>query len=351
MNSLAECLKHLGGNEKSRSLIVEALLKSERELAKLDFDVREKVTGPIVDAMCDGIGVMSKKLSSGVTIQFLYRSKIARDFVMSADPEPDHVWEPQTTKLLLYLAKSAKNVAVAGAYCGDQAVLMAKTIAPNGGICHCFEPNPDQIAMLKKNAEFNGIQNMKFTQKCVWNKDGERLVLVGDDSFAHPEEARGADEGIETIRFDTYGSQNGIDQLDLFMLDIEGAEMAALTGAEKYLAAPDGLAPTLVFEVHRHYLDWSNGLEETEIGKMLKSHGYTLFCVRDYQSNEPMHGKPIELIPANSAYLEGPPHGFNMLAVKNPTKLLADSDTFKVVPGVSPKLLRHRDPKIHAPLH
>jgi hypothetical protein len=64
-----------------------------------------------------------------------------------------------------------------------------------------------------------------------------------------------------------------------------------------------------------------------------------------------MHDKPIELIPAHTAYLEGPPHGFNMLAVKNPDSLIADDKMFKVVPGVSPKLLRHRDPKIHAPIY
>jgi hypothetical protein len=44
-------------------------------------------------------------------------------------------------------------------------------------------------------------------------------------------------------------------------IDIEGAELAALQGAESFLSLPAGRAPNILFEVHRHYVDWSEGLE------------------------------------------------------------------------------------------
>jgi hypothetical protein len=44
----------------------------------------------------------------------------------------------------------------------------------------------------------------------------------------------------------------------------------------------------------------------------------------------------------------GPPHGFNLLAVKMRARL--DAAVFRIVHGVSPKLLHHRDPRIFAPL-
>jgi hypothetical protein len=61
-----------------------------------------------------------------------------------------------------------------------------------------------------------------------------------------------------------------------------------------------------------------------------------------------MDDLPIELVPLDSAYLEGPPHGFNLLASKELKALIA-RHRLRVVPGVSPKLLSHGDPRLHAP--
>jgi hypothetical protein len=100
--------------------------------------------------------------------------------------------------------------------------------------------------------------------------------------------------------------------------------------------------------VHRHYVDWSNGLENTEIARLLTGHGYSLFALRDFNSNYDLAGKPIELIPLDAIYLEGPPHGFNMVAVKDPA--VFQTGAYSIVRDVSPKLLRHKDPKLHHPV-
>ena len=89
-------------------------------------------------------------------------------------------------------------------------------------------------------------------------------------------------------------------------------------------------------------------LEATDIVRHVRDRGYEVFAVRDYHSNHPMHGEPVELIPCDSIYLEGPPHGFNMVGVKDPS--LLGSPFFRIVRGVSPKLLLHRDPGLHQPL-
>jgi hypothetical protein len=60
-----------------------------------------------------------------------------------------------------------------------------------------------------------------------------------------------------------------------------------------------------------------------------------------------MAGRPVELVPLGSARLDGPPHGFNLVAVKDPARL--QGELFRVVPGVSPKLLFHGDPRWHHP--
>jgi hypothetical protein len=167
--------------------------------------VREDLTGPIVDLLHRDAGVVSKELANGLVLKFLYPSRIARDFVLSVPDKPDHVWEPQTTKLVLHL----------------------------------------------------------------------------------------------------------------------------------------------VFEVHRAHVDWSDGLDATEILRHLAGLGYSAYAVRDFQSNRDLGGRPIELVPPETAHLEGPPHGFNVLATKD--RGLIEKGPFVLSPGVSPKLLLHRDPALHHP--
>ncbi len=350
---LARILASIGRDEVLRDQLVAALRKAEGRFARPGYEVREHLTGPIVDALYAQSPVLRKTLRNGLVFEFVYRSKIARDFVMSPEPEPDHVWEPQTTKLLLHLCRGAKQVVIGGAYFGDQAVLLAHEMRDAGGTCHCFEPNTEQAGMLARNLEINGLTNAVVKRFGLWSEDGRRLRLVGHDSHAHPEivksEAQqGSTDSFPTLSLDTYGRENGIDRFDLIMLDIEGGELPALMGARRYLGQASDRAPNVVFEMHRHYVDWSHGLDQTEPLRFLQDLGYEVFAVRDYQSNVPMAGRPIELIPSAETYLEGPPHGFNMLAVKDAA--LIRNELFRIRHGVSPKLLFHRDPALHQPM-
>ncbi len=132
------------------------------------------------------------------------------------------------------------------------------------------------------------------------------------------------------------------------MLDLEGGEERALRGARERLALPPGRAPHVIFEVHRSYVDWSSGLERTEPVMSLEAVGYRLFAIRDFHDNVRMSARPIEIIPVDSVYLEGPPHGFNLFATKDMT--IVEHLDLRIVRGVSPKLLADRDPALHHPL-
>ena len=346
-------LSRIGKNEMLRAQFLAACRLVESLPENAYTTPRAELTGPIVDALHEQITTVRKELSNGIIFDFYYRSHIARDFVMSVPEKPDHVWEPQTTRLLLHLARGAANVVVGGAYFGDHAILLANQLREDGGVCHAFDPDGDQLAMLEHNARLNNLDNIRANPLGLWSDNTSRLRLTGHDALAS---ARAVPRGqaqenpgeltFPTTTVDRYLDEQGIERVELIMLDIEGAELNALRGAEGQLTLAPGRAPNLVFEVHRSYVDWTGGLQNTEPLKYLSSFGYTMFAVRDFQSNYDMRGRPIEIIPAESAYLEGPPHGFNMLAVKN-TSIV--DDRFKVCYGVSPKLLLHRDPALHHP--
>jgi FkbM family methyltransferase len=350
---LASALQIIGENKNNRNILLEACKQIENETGYSKGNVREDVTGPIVDSLFNEDIIIRKKILNGLLFDFYYRTKIARDFILSTPEVPDHVWEPQTTKLLLHLSKNAKNVLVGGAYFGDQVVLLANEIKANGGIVHAFEPNKDQFGMLNHNAELNGLTNIKSWRMGLWKDSDSFLKLVGEDSFAYSElvddsEQEGSGNVFPTVAIDRYMTEQDITKLDLIMLDIEGLEYPVLQGAVSQLNLPAGEAPNIVFEVHRSYVDWSNGLQNSEIVKFLTNYGYTVFAVRDYNSNENMKGMPVEIIAPEDTYLDGPPHGFNMLAVKDMS--LLNDPIFQLCKGVSPKLLKHKDPALHQPL-
>jgi FkbM family methyltransferase len=336
-----DALKILGRDEATRAQIIAALQQYESLPEHRFTTVRDDVTGPIVDALHRSIDVVRKELRNGMLFEFSYRSKIARDFVMSVPEKPDHVWEPQTTKLLVHLSRSVSDVIVGGAYFGDQAILIADALRGRG-TCHAFEADEHQAAMLGRNAALNALDNVRVNAIALWSDSVSRLRFVGADALAS---TVASDDGIPAITIDDYAASAGIARVGLIVLDIEGAELHVLRGAERALSDH---APHVVFEVHGSYVDWSAGLHNTEIARWLASLGYALFAVRDFQSNYDLGDRPIELVPVETTYLKGPPHGFNVLAIRDTSVL--ENDAFRITPNVSPKLLLHRDPKLHHPV-
>ena len=312
------------------------------------MDVREEITGPLVDALFNDNQIVRKTLSSGMIFEFFYRSKIARDFVMSVPENPDHVWEPQTSQILVNLAKSAQQVVIGGAYFGDHAILIAREILESGGVVHAFEPNVEQREMLVCNARLNGLTNINTRPEGLWHNSTTNLKLVGYDSFATAEVAGEDTDSFKTVTISEYLNSLQVDRLDLIVLDIEGAEINALQGAEQFLTQPKGVAPNIIFEVHSNYVDWSNGLIRTPIAQLLIKNDYLLYGIRDFNSNYDLSGRPIELIPVDSIFLEGPQHGFNMVAVKDFG--LFNGPGYVFVRNVSPKYLRHKNPALHHPI-
>ncbi|MEO5880982.1 MAG: FkbM family methyltransferase [Caldimonas sp.] len=341
---LRTAMHQLGRDPALRAAML-ALMKRAEDRLPYAGAVRDDVTGPIVDALHGDNDRYEKTLADGTRFRFLFRTKIARDFLLSDREHPSHVWEPQTTRLLLELSRGlAGDVIVGGAYFGDQAILVARGV-PGGRLVHCFEPNGDQAGMLEQNVSLNRLDNVRVNRCGLWSSSDARLRLDGFDSFANAVAAAAGDpDAFTTVSIDDYRAAGQL-TIGLVQLDIEGAEHAALLGAARTLEED---RPHVVFEVHRNYVDWSRGLARTDLCRYLSDLGYTLFAVRDFNSHREMGDRPVELVPIDKVYLEGPPHGFNMLAVQDVRRL--DGPAFRIVENVSPKLLAHRDPALHHPI-
>lgn len=349
-SSLARALAVAGMDETFRKIVFDALRIAEQE-AERPAEFREQVRWPLVLSLLAEVRVHRVTMSNGLFFEVSPDSRIEQALLLSPSADPDHVWEPQTTKLLMALAGHANHVIVGGAYIGDQALFVARVIAdknPSAQV-HAFEPMDHAFRRLLRNIEINQLTNVRAHRLALWDGN-DRLCLAGDAGLASalPIDDNSGGEVVDSITIEEYMKSHGLEKIDLIMLDTEGGEEKALRGAGELLSRPAGEAPDLIFELHRNFVDWSGGLLNTSIVKLIASQGYDVFAIRDLHGNYPMAAQQIEVIPADSVYLEGPPHGFNMLASKDPA--IVERLNLCVVRNVSPKLILEKDPALHHPI-
>ncbi len=203
MGNISKIKAHFQKEPLVQQLFIQSLIDFEIKGGHPQTNVRDTVSGPLADELFMG-EKFSKELENGIKINFVYNSKIAREFLLSQPVKPGHVWEPQTTKLLLHFSGHAENVIIAGAYFGDQAIPVAYNIRETG-ICHTFEPNKNNSDLIIENAKLNGLTNVLINNLALWNKSGEKLVFEGEDALASTITAAEATENVlHTITIDDY---------------------------------------------------------------------------------------------------------------------------------------------------
>lgn len=341
----AHALSTLGKDERLRGIIFDALREAELQ-AEDPAAFREQVRWPIILAMLQDVESHRVVLENGLVFDVRPDSRIEKALLLSSVAHPDHVWEPQTTRLLTTLGTNATNVIVGGAYIGDQAVLIAR--AMTRGTLHAFEPMSQAFERLLHHLQVNALDNVIAHRLGLWSSSNASLQLDGHLALASSivigDKQNATGETTESISIDDYVRSRDLPSVELIMLDTEGGEKNALLGAQQTIARD---YPNIVFEVHRNFVDWTDGLKKTSVVRFLTSQGYNVFAIRDFHNNYPMHAYPIEIVPVAQVYLEGPPHGFNLLATRDGS--LVKRLDLRIVENVSPKLLLEKDPALHFP--
>lgn len=316
----------------------------------LDFDARTHILYPLLDKLYSDGDKLSIKLSNGLILEFLYKSNIAKEILLRDVEVPDHVWEPMTTRSVeLALKYKSGSVLIGGAYFGDHALVAALELNKSSGphTVLCVEPNEKQRNMLALNAKINGLSNrIQLINAVLWDQCGLKFNLASSDSHACVSPDPYAVHASETI--DQLLLSYNVGNLSLILLDIEGSEERALQGSDIVLSSSHEDAPIVIVEIHKNYVDWNQGLNKTSIVKKLLKYGYSVFALRDCQSNWDLKLDSPEIIPLDKIYLEGPPHGFNLIASKDLD--FFKTQGFRIVENVSPKYLRHRSPNLHLPI-
>jgi FkbM family methyltransferase len=134
-----------------------------------------------------------------------------------------------------------------GAHVGCFSVFMALLVGPAGRV-EAIEPMPANLALLEKNVAQNSLESVvEIHAACCAAREGGVFLNLGPSSF---ESSLSHDFGNGTIpvpalTVDGLALKNG--RLDFLKLDVEGAELDVLQGAETALAK---FRPTLIIELH-----------------------------------------------------------------------------------------------------
>jgi FkbM family methyltransferase len=251
--------------------------------------------------------------------------------------------EPFTSRLVCDIAKFFGGIGVfAGGYIGDIAIPAAKS----GMTSIAFEPESSSRELFIMNCILNDVK-IDVSDKGLFKAKGHANLFGSDATSTIISRGNFISDStpIDLIDLDSYLFEKAIDlnSINLIQLDMEGAESSALIGASNLLT---NFSPFLIVEIHSLYDDFKNGLHMTETCRILREFGYKILCLRDYNTHYPV---PIdtkyEFIPIDKCFLDGPPHGFNLIAFKNDLPL--SRDRYIIVENVSPKLIPN---KFHNPL-
>jgi FkbM family methyltransferase len=138
----------------------------------------------------------------------------------------------------------------AGANLGIYTLVACRIVGQSGRVI-AFEPSLQSFPILKENIQLNGFTNVQAFRIALSDKTGEAVLYHGDDpgknSLGHDPCGDPEGETVTTLSLEEALQQASIERVDVIKMDVEGAELLVLRGANKVLASH---RPIILFEIN-----------------------------------------------------------------------------------------------------
>lgn len=170
-----------------------------------------------------------------------------------------------------------------GAHCGFISIEAAHRVGRSGRVI-AFEPSSLLSNVLEHHKRANGLGQLEVVTKAVSNIDADRVsfflvndgfsfrnsLTIGEETTPYITRDEKTRCDVVAITLDRFVERSGHIP-DLIKIDVEGAELRVLQGAEKILRY---FRPALIVGVHPYWLPQSDTVED--IFQLLKRHGYKI---------------------------------------------------------------------------
>ena len=229
-------------------------------------------------------------------------------------------WEGGVAALLRALLRPGDRVAEGGANVGYHTLGMAERIGPEGRL-DAFEPVPDFLPMLEWSLAENRLAGrVRLHDAALLDRAGP-IEILQDPQFqgsghlaiphASPRYARRIAARATTLDAALAGPDGAVPPLDLLRLDVEGAEIMALRGAERVLRASPRLRILMEWSpvMLRAYGDPAGGA-----AWLAETHGFRAWRVLPRRRPGLPFARRFALSPVAPAEMAGLPHGEVLLA-------------------------------------
>ena len=203
------------------------------------------------------------------------------------------VHEKNTTDLFKNIIKNGDVVVDLGANIGYFTLLSARLVEPKGRI-FSFEPEPKNYNYLKKNIELNNYNHAQPFQKAVSDKNGTTKLFICDYDTGHHTinkqdgiqaysrgrivKERSID--IETVALDNFLKER-TNRVDVIKMDVEGAEMLALSGMDRVLK--DNKDIKMIVEFFPLLIEKMGSDPKEFIRRLIQDYGFSIYIIpEDY---------------------------------------------------------------------
>lgn len=160
-----------------------------------------------------------------------------------------------------------------GAYLGNFAILAARLVGRRGRVI-ALEPDPATAQALRSRMEQLGLGNVQVVAKGLWDKEEEIPFYmhegVGLSSLFPSETDQPARTSIQCTSLDALVADLQLERVDFVKMDVEGAEIEALSGASDTLTRHH---PAMAVAT---YHERDGALTSAKVEQQLASLGYTV---------------------------------------------------------------------------
>lgn len=180
--------------------------------------------------------------------------------------------EPEATKVMQEIIRPYWTVCDIGANIGYYALMEAKVCRK----VYAIEPGPDNYPNLTTNVALNGYRNVRTFNLAIGDKVGSVPFSLNPQAPNWHRVAVGGEKNVVEVpmtTLDEFMWREGVSELHLLRMDVEGYEANILEGAKWTLKT---FHPDMFLEVHRDFLK-AYGSSSIGVLKFLGSFGYSVY--------------------------------------------------------------------------